>query len=95
MKTIITLKNHCLKAFESIDRSGSSNSSSSSSIGGFNPSYPSSIGGFVGDLHVGKHYDTIGKFEPSELRRVKSTISTLSFNYEYQGKSLIKELEVQ
>jgi len=95
MKTIVTLKNHCLKTFESIDRTGITQSASNNSIGGFNPSYPSSVGGFVGDIHVGKYYDTIGKFEPSELRRVKSTISTLSFNYEYQGKSLVKELEIQ
>jgi len=95
MKTIITIKNHCLKAFESIDRSGSSQSNSNNSNGGFNPSYPSSIGGFIGDLHVGKYYDVISKIEPTELRRVKSTISSLSFNYEYQGKSLVKELEIQ
>jgi len=53
MRSVITLKNLCLKYFEDFTHSGSA-AADGAAAGGYNPLHPSALGGFRGDIHIGK-----------------------------------------
>lgn len=80
MRSVVTIKNLCLKKTEGFSRSGSAGGAGGKKAGGFNPMVPNAAGGFIGDIHVGKFDDILNKFDPSVLRRVKSTVNEITFN---------------
>lgn len=58
MRTVVTIKNLCLKAVEGQKRE-SGGPGGAQKVGGFNPLSPTPAGGFLGDIHVGKYNDIV------------------------------------
>lgn len=55
MRSVVTIKNLCLKKLEGFQRKGGNGSAAGGNkAAGYNPLVPNSAGGFAGDIHVGK-----------------------------------------
>lgn len=60
MRTVITLKNHCLAKVEKMDAAKALAAAGGGKAGGFNPLLPNpATGGFIGDIHIGKFDDIL------------------------------------
>lgn len=92
MRSVVTIKNHCLKRLENFNRTDSA-TGGAKQLGGYNPLTPNNVGGYLGDVHIGKFDDVVNLYDPSVTRRLKSTSSEISFNFDFQGKTHDKILE--
>lgn len=83
MRTVVTMKNHCVAKVEKMAAAAAAAAAGGGKAGGYNPLVPNpASGGFIGDIHVGKFDDLLNVYDPKVTRRFIASPRTISFSFD-------------
>ena len=79
LRTVVTLKNLCVKYQRGMLEADAGRGGAAGLLGGFNPVIPNAMGSFVDDIYVAMFKDLLNLYDQTQVRRVKVTQQEITF----------------